>query len=68
MCLCVSQCITRRHRQQYDDSHKERRVEEVEVGKQGINGDRKMTLGGELMMQYEQDVLLSCTLNSVWFY
>ena len=38
------------------------------MGKQGINGDRKMTLGGELMMQYEQDVLLSCTLNSVWFY
>ena len=33
--------MTHRHRQQYGDSHKERRMGEVEVRDEGINGEGK---------------------------
>ena len=58
-----------RHRQQCGDSQRERGWGEVEVGKEGIHGDRKgrlsvISLGDESMMQCADDLLLSSTCET----
>ena len=35
------------------------------MGKEGVAGSKRdLTLGGEFMMQYTSDILLSCTLKT----
>lgn len=57
--------MTHRHGQQCSDSQIESGVWGGESGQREINrAERDLTLGGECMMCYADDVLLSCTLET----